>query len=137
MSLSRLAHVSIRARDLAASRRFYQQALGLREGSRPPFPFPGAWLYLGDDEGDLGVVHLIDAGADAAAVEAYLGDRSGAGGAVDHVAFAADDWPAQRARLERLGVAFTERTVPGLGLRQVFVTDPSGVVVELNYAAGG
>lgn len=138
MTLRRLAHVSIRAADLAASRRFYGEVLGLREGARPPFPFPGAWMYLGDDEADHGVVHLIGAdAADAAAIEAYLGDRGGAGGAVDHVAFAADDWPGLRARLKRRGVAFTERTVPALGLHQVFVTDPSGVVVELNYGAGG
>ncbi|MBI1196558.1 MAG: glyoxalase [Phenylobacterium sp.] len=138
MSLSRLAHVSIRARDLAASRRFYAEVLGLRDGSRPPFPFPGAWLYLGDDEADFGVVHLIgDDGTDEA-LSAYLGDRGGGtGGAVDHVAFLADDWPRLRARLTRLGVDFVERTVPALGLRQVFVTDPSGVVVELNYGAGG
>jgi hypothetical protein len=28
-----------------------------------------------------------------------------------------------------------ERTVPSLGLRQVFLTDPSGVTIELNYPA--
>ena len=37
------------------------------------------------------------------------------------------------ARLDRLGVARRERTVPRLGLQQVFLDDPNGVVVELNY----
>jgi hypothetical protein len=40
-----------------------------------------------------------------------------------------------RATLARLGVAATERTVPGIGLHQVFVNDPNGIVVELNYPA--
>ena len=40
-----------------------------------------------------------------------------------------------RAKLSRLGVASRERTVPNLGLHQVFVDDPNGVVIELNYPA--
>lgn len=137
MTVGGLAHVAIRAADLEASRRFYVELLGLREGFRPPFPFPGAWLYPGEDESDFGVIHLVgEAPGSAAALQAYLGARaSGAGGAVDHVAFTARDWPAFRARCARAGVAFTERAVPALNLRQVFVTDPSGVVVELNFGA--
>lgn len=136
----RLAHYAIRAEDLAASVRFYESVLGLRDGPRPAFGFPGAWLYAPDDrEADSqGAVHLIathgvDAGADALA--AYLGERGAVAGsgAIDHIAFMAENWPAQRARCEAAGVPFAERTVPGLGLRQVFLTDPSGVTVELNY----
>lgn len=136
MPLIQLAHYSVRTSDLAASRRFYGQVLGLREGSRPPFGFPGAWLYLGEDETGLGVVHLI--GEDPGA-SAYLGDRPrGEGsGDFDHVAFFATDWPGLKARLEAQGVGYVERTVPRLGLLQVFVTDPSGVTVELNYAGEG
>jgi hypothetical protein len=32
-------------------------------------------------------------------------------------------------------VPFRERAVPGLGLYQIFVQDPNGVVVEMNYPA--
>lgn len=136
----RLAHYAVRARDLAASVRFYERVLGLRAGPRPPFAFPGAWLYAAGDEAPdgQGVVHLIAAPDDGeGAVAAYLGARAPAtgSGAVDHIAFAADDWPAQRARCEAEGAPFTERTVPDLGLRQVFLIDPSGVTVELNYPA--
>jgi len=134
MPLTQLAHYSIRCSDLEASRRFYREVLGLREGSRPPFDFPGAWLYLGDDEASFGVVHLI--GEDAGA-RAYLGERTaGEGtGAFDHVAFFAAGWLEQKARLSAHGVAHVARVVPGLGLFQVFVVDPSGVTVELNYPA--
>jgi hypothetical protein len=37
------------------------------------------------------------------------------------------------ARLQSAGVAWRERTVPGVGLHQVFLDDPNGVMVELNY----
>ena len=134
MGLCKLAHYAVRAPDLEASRRFYVEVLGLRPGFRPPFGFPGVWLYLGDDEAGFGVVHLV--GADPAHPDALtdcLGEGGEGQGAIDHIAFLAEDWPAQRARCEAHGAAFTERQVPGLGLRQVFLLDPAGVTVELNY----
>ena len=42
MPIHKLAHFSVRTGALDASRRFYCNVLGLREGFRPPFDFPGA-----------------------------------------------------------------------------------------------
>lgn len=138
MGIRKLAHYSIRTRNLDASRRFYTELLGFRVGFRPPFGFPGLWLYLGDDESEHGVVHIIGVGGPKGnAVDAYLAERGEGpgGGALDHIAFLAEDWPKLRSRCERMGVAYVERTVPLLGLHQVFISDPSGVIVELNYPA--
>jgi catechol 2,3-dioxygenase-like lactoylglutathione lyase family enzyme len=138
MGIRKLGHYSIRTGDLEASRRFYTEVLGMKEGFRPPFPFPGIWLYLGGDERDYGVVHIIGIDRnDPQGLKEYLGDRDEAAltgsGAVDHVAFLATGLADMRARLAARGTAFTERTVPSLGLYQLFVADPSGVTVELNY----
>jgi catechol 2,3-dioxygenase-like lactoylglutathione lyase family enzyme len=138
MAIRQIAHFAVRTRDLGASRRFYEDVLQLRAGFRPPFAFPGAWLYAGDDEASLAVVHLVsDEGS--AAVGDYLGARpSGASfgtSALDHVAFLADDWPALQARCDAVGATYVERTVPGVGLLQVFLSDPSGVTLELNFAS--
>ena len=38
-------------------------------------------------------------------------------------------------RLEKLDVPVRHRKVPDLGLHQVFLHDPNGVMIELNYAA--
>ncbi|MFS2217093.1 VOC family protein [Telluria sp. Tellsp104] len=138
MGIRKLGHYSIRTGDLEASRRFYTEVLGMKEGFRPPFRFPGIWLYLGGDEGDFGVVHIIGIDRDdPQALKDYLGDKEEAAltgsGAVDHVAFLATDLVGMRARLAARGTPFTERTVPSLGLYQLFVADPSGVTVELNY----
>jgi catechol 2,3-dioxygenase-like lactoylglutathione lyase family enzyme len=140
MGLS-LNHVSIRTLDLDASRAFYEGVLGLQVGPRPPFPFPGLWLYAGDTaDTKNAVVHIIGIDRnDPEGLKKYLGDRDEASlagtGAIDHVAFFATGLAEMRARLDRLGVTRRERSVPGLGLRQLFVDDPNGVVVELNYAA--
>ena len=39
------------------------------------------------------------------------------------------------SHLQKKAVPFRERTVPDLNLHQVFLDDPSGVVIELNYPA--
>jgi catechol 2,3-dioxygenase-like lactoylglutathione lyase family enzyme len=118
MPLARLDHVTILCSDLARSRAFYAEALGLIDGDRPPFDFPGAWLWLDGHP----VVHLVG------------GRNPGTKGtgSFDHVAFAASDIEATRARLDRAGIAYRETKVPGRPLHQIFVTDPDGVMVELN-----
>jgi catechol 2,3-dioxygenase-like lactoylglutathione lyase family enzyme len=136
-----LSHYSIRTTDLEACRAFYVDVLGLSVGPRPPFPFPGLWLYHGD-HGDYAnaLVHVIGVEPDdAGGLTSYLGERDGGQangtGSIDHIAFFAQDLPQMLQRLARLGIAARERTVPVLGLHQVFLTDPDGVVIELNYPA--
>ncbi len=136
MGISKLAHYSIRTTDLEASRRFYTELLGFRTGFRPPFPFPGLWLYLGTDESDYGTVHIIGIDPnDPSGLMGYLGDRAeGEGtGKLDHIAFLATDWPSLRKRCDEGRVPYQERRVPALGLHQVFLIDPSGITIELNY----
>lgn len=140
MPVRKLAHFSIRTTDLDASLRFYSGILGFTAGYRPAFRFPGAWLYRGGDENEFGVVHLIGIDPDdAAGLGDYLGDKPATAlqgsAAVDHLAFLATGLDDMLARLRQAGLAWRERTVPDLGLHQVFVEDPSGVTIELNYPA--
>ena len=136
-----LNHFSIRTTDLDASRRFYADVLGLTDGPRPDFPFPGHWMYRGDHADYANaVVHLI--GIDKAApggLQGYLGDRAettlAGSGAVDHIAFFATGLAEMLTHLRGLGIAARERTVPSIGLHQLFLADPCGVVIELNYPA--
>ena len=45
MSLKTFEHVLILADDLKKTKEFYVDLLGLKDGYRPDFPFPGHWLY--------------------------------------------------------------------------------------------
>ena len=140
MAIQTLAHYSVRTTRLETSRRFYVDVLGFREGFRPPFDFPGHWLYKGDDESQYGVVHLIGIDPDSPrGLIEYLGDKQEdslhGSAAIDHLAFLATDLPDMHRRLREAGLPFRERTVPSIGLHQLFVEDPSGVTIELNYPA--
>lgn len=141
MPVGKLDHYSIRTLDIEASRRFYTEVMGFTSGFRPPFKFPGIWLYNGAQYPETtGVVHIIGIDPnDPQGLKDYLGDRDVASlqgtGTVDHMAFAATGLADMRMRLQRQGVAFRERTVPSLHIHQVFFEDPSGVTIELNYPA--
>ena len=141
MPISRINHYSIRTTDLEASRRFYTEVMGFSVGPRPPFPFPGLWLYNGPHGVyDNAVVHIIGIDRhDPEGLKQYLGDRDVSSldgtGSVDHIAFSATGLSQMRSTLQGMGIELRERTVPNLGLHQLFLDDPNGVVIELNYPA--
>lgn len=134
MALTRLDHFAIRTTDVEGTRDFFVRVLGMTVGKRPPFKFPGAWLYCGDKD----VIHIIGIDPDEkSGLAEYLGDREekvlAGTGAIDHLAFAAEDIDAMRARLKAEGIALREREVPLLGVRQIFLEDPNGVTIEVNF----
>lgn len=136
-----LNHFSIRTTDMDATRVFYETVLGLTVGPRPPFPFPGLWLYNGDHASPANaMVHVIGIDKnDPEGLKQYLGDRDisslQGSGSLDHIALTATGLAAMVGHLTRLGVPYRERNVPVLGLHQLFLDDPGGVVIELNYPA--
>ena len=124
VSVGVLDHFNIRTRKLAETVSFYEDILGLEKGARPNFAFPGAWMY---SEGKP-VVHLVDI---SRTEEAQKPDS----GCVHHVAFVSRSFDGMKQRLESKSMRFEARQVPGGDLWQIFVNDPNGVMIELNYEA--
>lgn len=133
MPLDRLDHYFVYASDLERSRRFYGEVLGLYQGPRPQFDFPGHWFYLED----RAVVHLGDTGFTGGYVqEGAARVTSGSTGPVDHIAFRGRDIDEFLTRFEALGIDFQRREVPDFRLSQLFVKDPDGLTIELNFFHG-
>ncbi|MCH8183865.1 MAG: VOC family protein [Proteobacteria bacterium] len=132
MSLNSLQHFLVRASNLDDTRTFYEDVLGLRDGDRPDFPFPGHWLYLGD----VPVVHLVEEGFDKD-FASYMGREVGEArahgntGPIDHIAFDASDLEGMRKRIAGLGIDSHEQGIDML--RQIFIRDPNGITIELNF----
>lgn len=120
-------HVTIVVRDLAATRQFYVDWLGLAEVARPAFNFAGQWFQAGATQ-----IHTI---------LQYEGSgpawESGTYTRGHHFAFLVDDAPASARRLQELGVPLVgpPKLRPD-GAVQVFLRDPDGHLVELTSPAG-
>jgi catechol 2,3-dioxygenase-like lactoylglutathione lyase family enzyme len=119
MTILGLDHFTVLTDDLEATRRFYAEVLGLTEGERPPFGFPGAWFYCRGRP----VLHVI----------AGRGVPAPRPGVIDHMAFTATDLKQWKAKLERHGIPFDLRLQPGTGVWQMFFLDPNGAKVELDF----
>lgn len=135
MSLSNLDHCSIRTVKLDETRDFFVDVLGMIDGDRPDFDFPGNWLYVDGKP----VVHLVGIDPDdPSGLIEYLGgdidaDSLQGSGAFDHLAFRAKNPGKLIKTLEANGIKYRERKVPDLDLFQLFIVDPNGITVELNY----
>jgi catechol 2,3-dioxygenase-like lactoylglutathione lyase family enzyme len=119
MAVTEMNHFTVLTDDLERTRAFYVDLLGLREGARPPLGFPGAWLYAGERP----VLHVI-------AGRALPEERRGV---LDHMAFSATDLAGLTARLEAAGLSYDLRRQPVSNVWQLFLNDPSGARVELDF----
>jgi catechol 2,3-dioxygenase-like lactoylglutathione lyase family enzyme len=122
MSVGVLDHYNVSTRNLRDTVRFYEEVLGLVNGPRPPFDFPGAWLY---SEGHP-VLHLND-------ISPTDKPQRPDSGVIDHIAFGSRGFEAIKQHLTRKGVPFRANEVPNSTRRQIFVTDPNNVLIELNF----
>jgi len=128
MHLQALNHYTIRPADLEATKDFSVEALGLVVGDRPPLSFPGYWLYTGDNP----TVHLIGPRESEAGMPPR---RANGTGLLDHIAFSAVGLKDVRARLQARKITFKEQVLPRDGQTQIFLHDPDGIGVELNFPA--
>ena len=132
MPLTELNHYFVRSNDLDAAKDWYCKALGFEIMPRPPFPFRGYWLGV---NGKV-QIHMGQHGI-ANSQLYYIGTPSDAAvtnsGVVDHIAFLAQDPAEFRQRLDDMKISYRSRKLPDFGLFQMFVKDPDGLMIELNF----
>jgi catechol 2,3-dioxygenase-like lactoylglutathione lyase family enzyme len=135
--LNKLEHFLVMTHDVDATRDFYRDVLGFQEGLRPELGFLGHWLYLGE----IPVIHIADWDTYTAHSN-RLGipvTRPAVGtGPLDHVAFNGVDanYELLVRQLQLQGLKYHPHNSPVIGLRQIFVEDPNGLKLELNFWAG-
>lgn len=119
-----LDHVTIVVKDLAATRRFYIDVLGMDEVARPAFSFAGQWFQAGPT-----LIHTIleYEGSGSAGLGCGANTRG------HHFAFLVDDAASAARELEKLGIPFVSpvKLRPD-GAAQLFIRDPDGHLVELS-----
>ena len=129
MTVEALDHFNIVTCDLDRAEAFYHELLGLESRPAPP-PLTHAtarWMY---DEGERAVLHLNGLGAP----RVFDRDMAPAPtGALHHIALRCSGYDATLARLAAMALDYRTNRVPAAGLRQLFVHDPDGVLLELNF----
>ena len=132
MPVTELNHYFVRSKNLEKSRHFYCDVLGFEVMPRPDFPFPGYWLGV---NGAIQVHMGLDGIEETA--KYYYGTTAASAkdnaGVVDHIAFLASEPEAFAQRFRRIGLPSRERYFAEIGLFQIFVADPDGLMIELNF----
>ena len=126
MQVTGLFHVAIKTNDLDATVKFYTEVLGMKLVHRPDFGFPGAWIAAGDS---VPIIHIY-AGGPALGAD---GKTPYGTSALDHVSLTIKGWDECLERVKKLGYDWRAAIVPGTSLWQIFVHDPSGVMMELTF----
>src|SRR4051794_14437448 len=136
MPVSHIEHFLVAADDIDATRDWYARVLGMQSGAHPDFGFPVHWMYVNG----VDVVHIGPSAKQAGEIQRkYLGRTSQQSeegtGAIDHIAFRATGLRTMLEHLKREKMAFSQRRANGQALFQLFLYDPNGIKIELNYAA--
>jgi catechol 2,3-dioxygenase-like lactoylglutathione lyase family enzyme len=136
MPLENLDHYFIYATDLEESCQFYSQILGLTDGDRPNFDFDGHWFYLNDRP----VVHVgttdFPGGIPSTNIKKRVTTIPKKGtGRLDHIAFKATNVNEFIDRFESRSIPYHKQSIPDFNLTQLFVRDPDGTTIELNFFA--
>ena len=121
MPATAMNHFTILTDDVDATTAFYAEYLDLHPGPRPPFKFPGAWLYARG--GDDAILHVIGGRSKDVLVE----------GVIDHMAFSAQDLPGAVDKLKSSGLNYELRRLPDDGTWQLFFFDPNGAKIEMDF----
>src|SRR5579863_8245394 len=117
-----LDHYNVSTRKLGETVKFYEDVLGFENGPRPPFNFPGAWLYSAGHP----VLHLND-------ISQTDREQRADSGVIDHVAFGSRGFEAMKERLAGKHIDYRVNEVPNSTRRQIFLRDPNNVEIELNF----
>ncbi|MEH3108370.1 MAG: VOC family protein [Sphingomonas fennica] len=132
MRVAKLDHVNIQTVKLAETVGFYADVLGLAAIDPPPPLDPALVQWMADDAGTA-IFHLSSPGSMQGMETINIGDDTGA---VHHVALDCSGHDAMVARLEEKGLDHSLNHVTAIDLKQIFVRDPNGVLLELNYRHG-
>jgi catechol 2,3-dioxygenase-like lactoylglutathione lyase family enzyme len=125
MPITRMDHFNIITDDLPATLAFYEEHLNLKPGARPPFKFPGAWLYADGGRGKDPILHVV-AGKDRNLLVK---------GVIDHMAFYGTGLAESVAKLKAKGIDYELRRLPEYGTWQLFFHDPNNAKVEIDFDA--
>lgn len=123
MPVTAMNHFTILTDDLPSTLAFYEEHLNLISGARPPFTFPGAWLYAEGGRGKDPILHIV----------AGIKKERLVKGVIDHMAFSGKGLAEAVRKLTANKITYELRRLPEYGTWQLFFSDPNGAKVEIDF----
>ena len=123
MTVTAMNHFTILTDDLPATLAFYEDHLDLKPGARPPFTFPGAWLYADGGNGKDPILHIVAGKPKTVLVK----------GVIDHMAFSGKGLAAAVAKLKQKNIKYELRRLPEYDTWQLFFFDPNDAKIEIDF----
>ena len=129
-----LNHINVRTPDFNQTVEFLRDALGMAVTAVPGHDVieKAAWVY---DASGAPVLHLARSDVAYSSNEVLPAEPPRGSGAIHHLALSCADFEGMRDRLTALNISFREN-IPEAGVRQLFVQDPTGITLELNFQEG-
>lgn len=132
MTITKLDHVNICTARLAETVHFYEDVLGMSAKPPPMCDEMSAYAWIYDGNGSP-VFHLVASGAVTPSRVSGFAHAQEGSGAVDHVALECDSYDDMLFRLKDRNIPIRQHDAPAIALRQIFLEDPNGVTIELNF----
>jgi catechol 2,3-dioxygenase-like lactoylglutathione lyase family enzyme len=123
MSVTAVNHFTVLTDDLPTTLAFYEEHLNLKPGARPPFTFPGAWLYADAGKGPDPILHIV----------AGIKKERLVKGVLDHMAFSGKGLGAAVEKLKKKNIPYELRQLPVYGTWQLFFFDPNNAKIEIDF----
>lgn len=142
--IKNLNHFTIATYDVAANIHFYQEIVGLTHGPHLEGAGDGAYFYLPASPDP--VVHVIDMNEfrpnEQRSFEMHATAKPDerikkhCTGTLDHIAFSVDmaDFEETTSRLQQQGIAYQMGDDLMPRMKQLWMLDPNGIKVELNFS---
>ena len=127
IEVENIDHVNVESDDIERSAQFYREVIGLKEGPRPDFDRPGYWMYAGNKP----IVHIIRTHPEN---NMLTGSKDAS---ISHFAIQVKDYEATLTHLKSYNIPFNTNNVDDTEIRQIFLEDPEGVLIELIYLPHG
>ena len=112
-----LNHIALKTQRLDESIAFYTTVLGAKLITRPPFDFPGAWLYLAGIQ-----IHLIQ--------DLPIDGRADINTRDNHFAISVESVDEVERLVQAHGIPYRRQMQPIRNVPQLFIQDPDGHQIE-------
>lgn len=131
MTVEAIDHINIRTPDVIGTSRFFAEVLDMEIRDTPGIPDRNMAAWICDD-GGRAVVHIGTPDVRYPWEDEVEANPAGSG-RVHHVALRCHGHDAMVRKLDALGHQYQSNLIAEIGLRQLFITEPNGILLELNF----